>query len=49
MNERGVLQDGQAGFRKGRGTMDNVHRAIHERGTSEPPPCRNQQYNGSDY
>jgi hypothetical protein len=25
MNERGVLPDGQAGFRKGRGTMDNVY------------------------
>jgi hypothetical protein len=49
MNERGVLQDGQAGFRKGRGTMDNVYRVIHERGTSEFLFCRNQQYNGSDY
>jgi hypothetical protein len=25
MNERGALPDGQAGFRKGRGTMDNVY------------------------
>jgi hypothetical protein len=25
MNQRGVLPDGQAGFRKGRGTMDNVY------------------------
>jgi hypothetical protein len=25
MNERGVLPDGQAGFRKDRGTMDNVY------------------------
>ena len=25
METRGMLSDGQAGFRKGRGTMDNVY------------------------